>query len=240
MGRPFTEETRLLPNNSSSNNDMKDSSSSQKEELTIDLGPMKYYDTMPQLCDTASHGDQSSKNSFDLVAQLKDEGMLISEVDERPSRLHAILKGMKENLIPGIVIIILAAVVVISYYNSIVFRAYLDQIAELKSQYGYLFSSVSTCLFGGIIPFVFISIKEDICQPNHYAQTPTRILLYKALFYVLFYAEQGAQVDAFYRLQAVIFGEGTDLQTIVIKTAVDNFIYSTFISAPISGMVIPL
>jgi hypothetical protein len=42
------------------------------------------------------------------------------------------------------------------------------------------------------------------------------------LFYAVFWGVKGTEVDAFYRLQALMFGNGTDAGTIALKVLVDQ------------------
>src|SRR5690606_2824532 len=51
-------------------------------------------------------------------------------------------------------------------------------------------------------------------------------------FYVSFWLWKGVEVDAFYRAQALVFGEQADALTIATKTAVDQFVYNPLWAAP--------
>jgi hypothetical protein len=44
----------------------------------------------------------------------------------------------------------------------------------------------------------------------------------------------GVLVDAFYRVQAVVFGTGTDLSTILLKMLVDQFLFSPLLCGPLT------
>lgn len=52
------------------------------------------------------------------------------------------------------------------------------------------------------------------------------------MFYIVFWACKGIEVDLFYTLQALWFGNANDFSTILRKTAVDQFIYSVFWAVP--------
>ena len=43
-------------------------------------------------------------------------------------------------------------------------------------------------------------------------------------------------MDAFYRLQAMIFGTGVDWRTIVCKVLVDQFVYCVFWATPVTAL----
>ncbi len=53
------------------------------------------------------------------------------------------------------------------------------------------------------------------------------------MFYLLFWAWKGVEVDAFYRLQGLAFGGGNDFRTILLKVLVDQLFYAPLISAPV-------
>jgi len=52
------------------------------------------------------------------------------------------------------------------------------------------------------------------------------------LFYLLFWAYRGVEVDLFYRLQAFVFGDRAALAVVLPKVLVDQLVYSVFIAAP--------
>jgi hypothetical protein len=55
-------------------------------------------------------------------------------------------------------------------------------------------------------------------------------------FYLLFWAYKGIEVDLLYRLQSHWFGNHADLGTIARKVLVDQFVYNTIWSAPVSAL----
>jgi len=83
-----------------------------------------------------------------------------------------------------------------------------------------------------LIPWLVLTLKtiaSEREQGLHFGQ-----IARQGLFYVLFFAERGVEVDAFYRLQVVLFGDGNDVETIVKKVLVDQFVYSMLFAAPIN------
>jgi multisubunit Na+/H+ antiporter MnhG subunit len=133
------------------------------------------------------------------------------------------LKAAKANALPGFFLQCLALTVVLSYYYWPTAQIWLDQLAEWKNHWGYAYSMVSTALFGGLIPFVFLR-----AHPATRAHTPGMHLV----FYVLYWAYKGLEVDALYRAQAWMFGNDTEVWTIVSKVVFDQFVYNIFWSAP--------
>ena len=127
--------------------------------------------------------------------------------------------GLKQNFIPGLILWIVGLGLVGTYYFVESVRPLFLQIIKWKEDYGYLYSAFSTALFGGLLPFVFMRITGRCGKGN--------LLLY-GLIFVIYWAFRGLDVDAFYRLQAMIFGNGVDWRTIACKVLVDQFIYCVF------------
>jgi hypothetical protein len=100
-------------------------------------------------------------------------------------------------------------------------------VAGWKTRYGFAYSALATGLFGGAIPFLYL-----------FASGRTRAGKGRAefLFYVVFWAYRGIEVDLFYRLQAHLFGSGLALGVVLPKVLLDQFVYSVFVAAP--GQVI--
>jgi len=129
---------------------------------------------------------------------------------------------MKQNLVPGMVLWIIALSVVLAYYFVDASRPSFDAIVRLRQRYGYLYSGIATGIFGGLIPWLYLWTSKQI---------PTGRARNWGLFYVLFWALRGIEVDAFYRLQDWLFGTGPHWRTILPKVLVDQFVYCVLFSA---------
>jgi hypothetical protein len=51
---------------------------------------------------------------------------------------------------------------------------------------------------------------------------------------MVFWAMQGALVDGFYTLQALVFGDKPGVATVLVKVAVDMLIFTPFLSMPLA------
>src|SRR5690606_19455881 len=133
------------------------------------------------------------------------------------------LEAARANLIPGLVLQAFALAVVLAYYNHEPTRAGLDSLAAFKTRWGWSYSLLATSLFGGLIPFLYLrgSLATRAATPFSHG-----------VFFVLFWAMKGVEVDMFYRFQGWLFGEGVDMKTIACKLAVDQFVYSIIWSTP--------
>jgi hypothetical protein len=130
---------------------------------------------------------------------------------------------MRFNLRPALVLQAFALAIVVGYFWFPPVRTVLDVVGALKIRYGYGYSAVATCVFGGLIPYVVLSLAGRI---------PRKQRLGELAFYLLLWFWKGIEVDAFYRMQGIWFGEAADAGTIAIKTIVDQFGYVPLWAAP--------
>jgi hypothetical protein len=112
---------------------------------------------------------------------------------------------------------------VLLYYLSPGARPGFDAVAGWKTQYGLGYSALSTAVFGGLIPFLYLWTSGAIKAGR---------LRSEFLFYVIFWGYRGVEVDLFYRLQTWMFGDGASLAVVLPKVLVDQLIYSLFVAAP--------
>jgi hypothetical protein len=130
--------------------------------------------------------------------------------------------ALKQNLIPGLYLQVFAVSLALMYFFWPAASGTFEYFASLKATYGWKYALVSTSLFGGIIPYLYLLYKKQIPK---YA---FRIFL----FYALFWAYKGVEVDFLYTMQAHWFGNNADIETIVKKVMVDQFVYGTLWAAP--------
>jgi len=130
---------------------------------------------------------------------------------------------MRFNLRPALVLQAFALLIVCGYFWSPDVKAALDVVGGLKLRYGYAYSALATCVFGGLIPYAVLSLAGRIPRERRVAELA---------FYALLWLWKGVEVDALYRGQATWFGEGTAVGTIAMKALVDQFIYVPLWAAP--------
>lgn len=133
-----------------------------------------------------------------------------------------IANGFKQNLIPGLVLQSFALSMALCYYFWPSSQWVFEYFAELKIQYGWRYAAIATGLFGGVLPFIFLVMCKQIQKG----------FLALFLFYVIFWALKGMEVNAFYQLQALWFGNDSSMATVIKKTLCDQLIYSFFWAAP--------
>ena len=134
---------------------------------------------------------------------------------------------MRINLIPGLALWIMGVCLVAVYYFGEFSRPWFNEIISLKETYGFAYSAVSTCIFGGLIPYLFMQLTGRDRLKG----------LGSGLIFLGYWAIRGIDVDAFYRLQAMVFGTEVDLLTIVAKVLVDQFVYCVVWASPITAVI---
>ena len=144
---------------------------------------------------------------------------------ERP--LSVGLRAARANLVPGLLIQAAVVALVLAYYFWEPARARLAYLAEFKREGGYLFSLVSGILAGGLLPEL---LKVAVFQKGKVGRENLSSFAFGACFWGL----MAVVVDAFYRAQAWTFGSGVDFTTVLTKTAVDQFVFTPFITIPLT------
>lgn len=136
--------------------------------------------------------------------------------------LGNIKKALSANLLPGLCLQLFALTIGLSYFYWPASLHIFQFFADLKSEYGSLYATISTAIFGGLLPFLYMYLSGKI------RFSPLKQLL----FYMLIWGMLGWLINAFYAFQVVLFGDGNDWLTIVKKTAFDQFVFSVFVTSP--------
>ncbi|MDQ3002997.1 MAG: hypothetical protein M3Y08_17260 [Fibrobacterota bacterium] len=138
------------------------------------------------------------------------------------------LAAGRANLLPGLVLQAFALALLVAYYFHEPSHQAMDGLAGLKSRWGWIYSFFATAVFGGLIPFLYLRLN-----PRTRAATP----LSHGVFYLLFWAIKGVEVDYFYQAQGWMFGNDTDFSTIAAKVLFDQLIYSVLWATPFTQLV---
>lgn len=133
------------------------------------------------------------------------------------SAWHDARSAIRQNFVPGVVLWLLAAVVVLGYYFVPAIQAGLAEVARWKAAGGYLYSLVATGLFAGLIPWLLMRAMPA---------TRSTATWGAGVFLVLFWAYRGVEVDLFYRFQGWLFGNEATVGTVAAKVVVDMFVYN--------------
>jgi len=147
---------------------------------------------------------------------------------ERP--LAVGLRAARANLVPALLIQAAVVAVVLSYYFWEPARAWLARLAEFKRGGGYLFSLVSGVVAGGLLPEL---LTVAVFQRWRVRRENLGGLAFGACYWGL----MALVVDALYRAQALVFGDGVDFATVLKKTFVDQFLFTPFVTIPLTVVV---
>lgn len=149
----------------------------------------------------------------------------IAATSEPPWR--AGLRSARANLVPGLALQAVALALVLAYYGHAPTREALGRLAVWRSELGFAFSIVSTALFGGVLPFLYLRLLP--ATRDHYDWRQGAAV-------IGFWAYKGFEVDLFYRGLAAFVGEGHDFSTIAAKSVIDQFIYSPLFAVPTTAL----
>ncbi len=133
------------------------------------------------------------------------------------------LLAARANVVPGVVLSFFAVGLLLAYWYLPAAGAVLERVGEWKVAGGFAFSAVSTAIFGGVLPGLVQRVRPTLRHTM-----PWRHLL----FLTAFWAYKGVEVDLLYRLQAMWFGGGHDLATLVKKVVVDQGVYVPLLAVP--------
>lgn len=148
--------------------------------------------------------------------------------DDRP--LSVGLRAARANLIPGLVIQVAVVALVLAYYFWPPARVWMARLAELKREGGLLFSLASGVLAGGVLPEL---LKVAAFQRWRVRGENLNSLAFGACFWGV----MAVVVDLFYRAQALMFGTEVDLSTVLKKAVVDQFIFTPFVTIPLTVVI---
>lgn len=133
-----------------------------------------------------------------------------------------IKSAITANLLPGLCLQLFALSIGLSYFYWPASQQVFLIVAELKADFGAWYAVISTAIFGGLLPFLYMFMSGKI----------KFLPFQQLLFYLLIWAMLGWLINAFYIFQSMLFGDGADWLTVVKKTAFDQFVFSTFLTGP--------
>jgi len=133
------------------------------------------------------------------------------------------LAGARANLVPGLVLQAFALALVLGYYFAPGVADALKHFEEFRFRVGLPYSMVSTALFGGLIPWLYIKANPA---------TRHRFTIAQGGGLVVFWAYKGFELHWLYTGMAALFGHDNSFATVVTKVAVDQTLYGPLLAAP--------
>lgn len=150
-----------------------------------------------------------------------------SDLPKKSTPWLAGLQAARANFFPALLIQALMLILLISYYHYPPTTAWLNNLAAVKSEWGYRYSALAALIAGGIIPE---AMRVIVFQKGR----PERKNLHNLIFTIPFWSSMGVLVDSFYRFQAHIFGSEATFSVVLTKVIIDQFVFSTIISTPLT------
>lgn len=130
-------------------------------------------------------------------------------------------------LVPGLVLQAAALSLVLTYYLVPAAGGFFALLGRWHTAGGYAFSAVSTAVCGGVIPFLFLRARPDTRAAHPWPHL---------VFFVLYWAWKGAEVDLWYRSLGWVFGHDNQAKTIVGKIIADQFVYNPLYTTPVANL----
>lgn len=128
---------------------------------------------------------------------------------------------------PGLILQSAALAVVLAYYYLPAAHGLFTRLAVWRTEGGYIFSALAGALCGGVLPFLYLRL-HPVTRPGY----PWPHLV----FFTLFWAWKGAEVDLLYRILANLFGNEPGPATIIRKVMADQFGYNALYATPVSSL----
>lgn len=132
-------------------------------------------------------------------------------------------RAARTNALPGLIIALVALGVLVGYHRWPAFHDLLEVVRGWKLRFGFAFSALSTAFFGGLLPVFFRLIPAETRKDPQWRALP---------FFIGFWAYKGIEVDVLYRLQAWAFGDTTEVWVVMVKVAIDQFVYCPLLAVP--------
>ena len=137
------------------------------------------------------------------------------------------VRAARANLVPGLVLQVVAVAFVAAYYLSPAFHGLLQHVADWQDRCGILFTVLTRVVFNGIVPATFCALV-----PGLRVRRPWAALL----FGMTWWGIMGVHTHVFYTFQAWLWGSDARVATVLLKTATDMLIYSPFYASPITAL----
>ena len=155
---------------------------------------------------------------------------MVTTGNKRRTSLALGWEATKANAVPGFVLQGAMLLVLIGYYLSPPFAAFLNRVAQYKSEHGIAFVALAAALAGAVVPEVFVI---GFFQRGHFHRQNLRNLA----FTIPTWGIDGILVDLMYRLNANWFGDVTTFLVVTAKILVDQLGYNPFFAAPTEVLV---
>ncbi|MEN9404420.1 MAG: hypothetical protein RL091_3123 [Verrucomicrobiota bacterium] len=153
--------------------------------------------------------------------------MMPAEIPSDEAPWKAGLHSIRSLLFPGLVLQAVALALVLAYYFVPATADFFGRLAAWQSAGGLVFTAATTALCGGLLPFLFLRLHSDTRHSHPWPHL---------IFFMLFWAWKGSEVDLWYRGLSWLYGDGHDTFTIARKVLSDQFGFNPFYAAPVGNL----
>lgn len=133
-------------------------------------------------------------------------------------------QSARANLVPGLVIISMAALLVVAYYTFPAVQLALEGLRTVRQTWGLAFTILSSAVGAGLIPGIYLMVVGK-------ARRDGRGWL-DVLFTCLVWATTMILIDYFYVFQDWLWGSGVTLTILLAKMLLDQFVFSSLLTIP--------
>lgn len=140
-----------------------------------------------------------------------------------PSFWSVCKAGFRRNRVPAVILQLFAGAILALYFLAPGLRGFFAAIEALKVEGGPGFAILSTAIFGGLIPWMVMVHRGRIAPGDR---------LRHLIFFLFFWALQGAAVDWLYTQQTIWFGSETSFKVLMTKMLVDQGPYNLIWATP--------
>jgi len=135
-------------------------------------------------------------------------------------------RSVKTNAVPMVILWLLSAALVVSYYHVAMVAEFLRHVLEWQVGYGHLAAFANRVFFSSLIPWTFM-MCFGTTRPRH----PFAVLFATSVYCGLF----GIVVEMMYLAHAHVFGTGIDFCTLLKKTLSAQFLWTPLVYSPASA-----
>jgi hypothetical protein len=135
------------------------------------------------------------------------------------------LRGARANFLPGLALQVFALLLVLAYFFHAPTHEMLERLGAWRGEVGVIFPIISTGLFGGLLPFLYLKFSSD------------RYTWPQGALITAFWAYKGFEIDLWYRLLAHTVGADATPSIVITKMLLDQFVYCTLVAIPVTAIV---
>lgn len=137
------------------------------------------------------------------------------------------IASARANVLPAVVLWTIAGALVVAYYGCAAVPEALAPFSRRLVVSGWIAPFLNRVLFCGVVPGLFLVFVPSL-RPHHVGRVIVLEMLWNGAL--------GVAGDWCFHLLNRLFGEGHDVLTLLLKTAVDQFVWTVVFIAPVNAV----